>query len=89
MDCNPSQPPTQPGRRLEAQPTGYLEEVWCIAIELLGVTEASGTIGQVSYGLLRKEVLDDAGVILKLVRCVGMGDTHKYGYMVDMSCMHR
>lgn len=78
------------GRRWEERPRGYLKEVWCIAIELLGVAEASGTIGQVSYGLLRKEVLDDAGVMAIALWGGGSYTTsaqirlHMY-----MSCIHR
>lgn len=53
----------------------YLK-VWCITIDLRGGTEASCTIGQVSYCLLGEGALDDVGVIAILLQAGGQLHTH-------------
>lgn len=48
----------------------YLK-VWCIIIGLRGGTEASCTIGQVSYCLLGEGALGDVGIIAILLKAGG------------------
>lgn len=69
----------------------YLK-VWCIAKGLRGRTEASCTIGQVSYGLLGEGALDDVRVIAILLRAGGQLHTHtvtySHAYIQNISVLH-
>lgn len=60
--------------------------VWCIAISLRGRTEASCTIGQVSYSLLGEGALDDVGVIAIMLWA---GGSYTYTWLHSLMHTHK